>query len=97
MFVNIGLVGVFSATELIYAVYKANKGGFDSLIELYIYCMLACSSVQPVEENNCIVVLSPAHFMRLYATAVIHPSGRCAIYFTFHFHSDKHQISLKIG
>lgn len=43
MFVNIGLVGVFSATELIYAVYKANKGGFDSLIELYTHCMLACS------------------------------------------------------
>lgn len=87
MFVNIGLVGVFNATELIYAVYRANKGGFDSLIELYIYCMLACSlsSVQPGEENNCIVVLSPAHFMQLDATSVIHLSGRCALYSTFHF------------
>lgn len=36
MCVNIGSVGFFNATELIYAVYKANKGGFDSLNELYV-------------------------------------------------------------
>lgn len=36
MFVNNGLVGVFNATEVIYAVYKANKGGLDSLNELYV-------------------------------------------------------------
>lgn len=36
MFVNIGLVGVFNATELIYAVYKENKGGLDSLNEAYV-------------------------------------------------------------
>lgn len=30
MCVNIGSVGFFNARELIYAVYKANKGGFDS-------------------------------------------------------------------
>lgn len=33
MFVNNGLVGVFNATEWIYAVYKTNKGGLDSLNE----------------------------------------------------------------
>ena len=42
MFVNNGLVGVFNATELIDAVYKANKGGLDSLnsfsVDLFITC-----------------------------------------------------------
>lgn len=33
MCVNNGLVGVFNATEFIYAVSKANKGGLDSLDE----------------------------------------------------------------
>lgn len=36
MFVNNGSVGVFNATELIYAVYKANKGGLDSLNDAYV-------------------------------------------------------------
>lgn len=36
MCVNIRSVGFFNATELIYAVYKANKGGFDSWNELYV-------------------------------------------------------------
>lgn len=43
MFVNNGLVGVFNATELIYAVYKANKGGLDSLDELYVNNGAQCS------------------------------------------------------
>lgn len=39
MFVNSGFVGVFNATELIYAVLKANKGGLDSLYEFaFIVC-----------------------------------------------------------
>lgn len=38
MFVNIGSVqGVFNATELIYAIYKANKGGLDSLNEVFFH------------------------------------------------------------
>lgn len=36
MCVNISSVGFFNATELIYAVYGANKSGFDSLNELYV-------------------------------------------------------------
>lgn len=37
MFVHNGLVGVFNATELIYAVFKANKGGLDSLNLFQVY------------------------------------------------------------
>lgn len=36
MCVNIGSVGFFNATELIYAVYVANKGGFDYLNAVYV-------------------------------------------------------------
>lgn len=36
MCVNIGSVGFFNATELIYAVYEANKGGFDYLNAVYV-------------------------------------------------------------
>lgn len=35
MCVNIGSVGFFNATELIYAVYNENKGGFDSLNDFF--------------------------------------------------------------
>lgn len=50
MFVNNGLVGVFNATELIYAVYKANKGGLDSLNPLY--CLLCCVSSLQTEITS---------------------------------------------
>lgn len=37
MCVNIGSVGFFNATELIYAVYNENKGGFDSLNDFFCW------------------------------------------------------------
>lgn len=36
MFVNNGLIWIFSATELVYSVYKANKCGLDSLDRLFL-------------------------------------------------------------
>jgi len=50
MFVNNGLVGVFNATELIYAV-KANKGGLDSLNKIpSSFCIIR--SKQPDGESK---------------------------------------------
>lgn len=70
MFVNIGLVWVFNATELISAVYKENKGGLDSLNEAYVYL---CQVQIPGTHAKTVPVYTTLHFVP------IHFRGKCTI------------------